>query len=167
MDVIDPAVFVVLGLVFVSLVIFLWAMTLHRRLANVNVNAKPENGDGETLQLVSGTSAWTRFWDRWEWKPMRLPLIIIALAAIWLLSIVVAGMFDMFGKLITDLNKAPDWWDIAVLFGFFGSIVTWLSMASMGIITIAVHLSQDSPPPDQGSVPADVHKELIKSKAGN
>lgn len=137
-----------------TVVVIVLAYKLSRQPKVESVDA-----DGKKVE-----SAWANFWLRWEWKPMRLPLIIIALASIWLLSTVVAGVFGAFESLITELNEAPNWWDIAVLFGFFGSIITWLSMATMAIIAIAVHLSQDSPPPDQGSVPAEVHKALIEAR---
>ena len=73
--------FVVSLIVLVIVAVVTWRAGRHG--ANKPDAARPEG-------------AWGRFWDRWEWKPMRVPLIVIVVLATVLVATFQKGLFSVF-----------------------------------------------------------------------
>ena len=107
------------------------------------------------------TTAWGRFFDRWEWKPMRLPLLIVVCLAVYLLAGFQDGFFSVFKEMIEKLRVEAKWWDVGLLFGFFGAAVAVFAGGIMAIIALGGNLSTDSPPPSEGVVPQSTVQEIL------
>ena len=146
----------VTGVVALVVAIVLAVLNSHLKKKVVNLSMEIAAGHQPSHQpsrdMVDAAPAapgtWGRFWDRWEWKPMRLPLILIVLGGAGLLWAFQAGFFDLLKALIAEVNVGSvEWWGLA--FGFFGACVATFSGAVMLILGIGANLSQDSPPKDE------------------
>lgn len=105
-------------------------------------------------------TAWTRFWDRWEWKPMRLPFLVVMTYTFVVLLLLVSGMWEFLSGMIKD-REIRHIVDLAVLFTFLGSVVSMVAMGLGQKLGAAAALAQDSPPPAESQVPGSTVRDML------
>lgn len=151
--------------IILALVVVALAVQVHRQKHQLAKQAAASAAGREIQPAAIATTAWGRFWDRWEWKPMRLPLLIVVVLAVHLLANFQNGFFAVFTALITKLHVQAQWWDVGLLFGFFGAAVAVFAGGIMAIIALGSNLSTDSPPPTEGQVSDSTVKEILSANA--
>lgn len=146
-----------------ALVVIALAIVVQRLKGEVSALA----ADKRLPEPKARTTAWGRFFDRWEWKPMRLPLLIVVVLAVHLLAQFQGGLFGVFKTLLQELRVDAQWWDVGLLFGFFGASIAVLAGGIMAVIAICGNLSTDSPPPAEGVVPQSTVTDILKRDEAN
>ena len=150
---------IILALIVVGLVAH-----LVRQKQQIVALQAAQAGKGDALPKVAGTTAWGRFFDRWEWKPMRLPLLVVVIVGALVLVSFQDNFFAVFKLLVQDTTVgSSEWWGLA--FGFFGACVATISGVLLLIFGIGAALAQDSPPPAGGQVPDSTVEALLSANA--